>query len=274
VSTRSLISLCVAVILGLLALMAVRSYLVAHAAGPALAKQTTASVVVAAAPIERGAALKPEMFKLASYPRESVPQGAFTTVAEVMKSPDGEPRSAVRDMVLNEPVVASKLSGAAGGNNLSGALAPGMRAVSVKSSDVAGVGGFALPGDRVDVLLTREVGTGQNKSSVLQVLAENVRVLGVDQSSDTDKPTVPKAVTVEVTAQQAQAIALAQAVGEVTLALRQSHDTSPLARRAMTVADLGPIGGAPRARRGGHHSQLPVIRVTRGVQVASYEMFN
>jgi pilus assembly protein CpaB len=148
-----------------------------------------------------------------------------------------------------------------------------MRAVSVKSSDVAGVGGFALPGDRVDVLLTREIGTGQNKSSVLQVLADNVRVLGVDQSSDAEKPTVPRAVTVEVTAKEAQAIALAQAVGNVSLVLRQTRDTTTLERRAMTVADLGPIG-APRPRRAVVRAQQPVIHVTRGVQVADYVTFN
>jgi pilus assembly protein CpaB len=275
VSIRSLISLSVAVFLGLLALLLVRAYLVSHTAGPVMAKQATSPVVVAAAPIARGAALKPEMFKLASYPRESVPQGAFTTVQQVMKSPDGNPRSAVREMVANEPVVASKLSGSGVNANLSGVLAPGMRAVSVKSSEVTGVGGFALPGDRVDVLVTRQVGSGQTASSVLQVLAENVRVLGVDQSSDADKPVVSKAVTIEVTPQQAQAIALAQAVGQVTLALRQTSDTSPLAKRAMTVADLGPLGAQRPPRRVlVAHRPEPTVRVTRGVKVENYVTFN
>jgi len=225
------------------------------------------------APIARGAALKKEMFKVATFPRESVPQGAYSTVDQVMKSPDQNPRSAVKDMVANEPVVASKLSGTGVNANLSGVLAAGMRAVSVKASDVTGVGGFALPGDRVDVLLTRQVTSGQKTNSVLQVLAENVRVLGVDQSSDADKPTVPKAVTVEVTPQQAQAIALAQAVGEVTLALRQTSDTAPLAKRAMTVADLGPVGDPARRILAAHRPSAPSVHVTRGVKVESY-VFN
>lgn len=273
-SIRSLISLCAAVVLGLFALLLVRGYLVSHSAGPIAQKQASSPVVVAAAPIARGATLKPTMFKIANYPRENVPQGAFTTVADVMKSPDHNPRTAVRDMVANEAVVAGKLSGSGFGANLSGLLGPGMRAVSVKASDVTGVGGFALPGDRVDVLLTREVGEGQNKNSVLQVLAENVRVLGVDQSSDAEKPTVPKAVTVEVTPQQAQAIALAQSVGQVTLALREASDSAPLARRAMTVADLGPVGGAHGVARRAAGPRPQVIRVTRGVIAAEYPTLN
>jgi pilus assembly protein CpaB len=173
--------------------------------------------------------------------------------------------------VTNEPVVVSKISGPDTKLNLAGALQPGMRAVSFKSSDVAGVGGFALPGDRVDVLLTRQVGTGKDTTSVLQVLAENVRVMGVDQSSDPDKPTVSRAVTIEVTPEQAQSISLAQAVGEVSLALRQSNDATPLSRRAMTVSDLGPLG-APRPARRLNVSRSPraTIRVTRGVEVATY----
>lgn len=277
-SIRSLISLSVAIFMGLIALFLVRGYLVSHSSGPAVAARATAPVVVAAAPIARGAKLKPEMLKIANYPRESVPQGALTTIEKAMKSPDGSPRTAVRDMVANEAVVASKLSGSDSHPNLSGVLAPGMRAVSVKSSEVAGVGGFALPGDRVDVLVTRQVGSGQKTNSVLQVLAENVRVMGVDQSSDTEKPTLSKAVTIEVTPEQAQAIALARAVGEVSLALRQADDTAPLSRRAMTVSDLGPVGAPVQrpARRihVAHPAQPPVVRVTRGVEVASYVTFN
>jgi len=277
VSVRNLASLSIAILLGLIALVLMRSYLVSHGARAAVVEQATSPVVVAAGPIGRGAALKPEMLKIANYPRESVPQGAFTKIELAMRSPDGSPRNALRDLVVNEPIVASKLSGPDSHPNLSGVLAPGMRAVSVKSGDVVSVGGFALPGDRVDVLVTRTIGTGDKTHSVLQVLAENVRVMGVDQSSDADKPIVSKAVTIEVTPQQAQAIALAQAVGEVTLALRQAEDTGPLQRRAMTVADLGPVGGQPPVRRvvkAAAKREVPVVRVTRGVEVANYVTFN
>jgi pilus assembly protein CpaB len=152
-----------------------------------------------------------------------------------------------------------------------------MRAVSLRSNDVAGVAGFVLPGDRVDILLTRQIEHGQ----VTQVLAENVRVLGVDQTDDdqANKPQVAKAVTVEVTPDQAQKISLAQAVGQVSFSLRHSADQLPLTRHATTIADLGFGGAAPRvthavARRVAAPPPLAEVRVTRGVDIAGYRLAN
>lgn len=233
------------------------------------------SVVVAALPIERGADLTPAMLKVVSYTRDAVPAGAFHTVDQLTG------KTAQRSMVANEPVLSAKLSGAGGGANLSGVLDPGMRAVSVRSSDVAGVGGFVLPGDRVDVLTTRTVGVGDAASTVTQVLAENALVLGVDQSSDqeADKPVVAKAVTIEVTPDQAQAISLGQIVGQVSLTLRQISDHSALGRKATTVADLGNFGAGRKAGSDGRPKvaakpKLPPgfteVRVTRGVETSGY----
>src|SRR6266550_948000 len=121
------------------------------------------------------------------------------------------------------------------------------------STDVTGVGGFVLPGDRVDVLLTRTVSGGNDaNNTVTQVLAENVRVLGVDQSAndEADKPVVSKAITVEVTPDQAHSIALGQSVGTVSLTLRRVADDAPLARKSTAVSDLavGPRKAAARPR--------------------------
>src|SRR5206468_5788170 len=156
-----------------------------------------------------GVTLEPPLLKVANYPLDSVPVGSFKTVAEVAGGPAGK-RLALRSLALNEPVLANKVSGPGGKLNLSGVLTEGMRAVSFRSNDVAGVAGFVLPGDRVDILLTRSVGSGDQATTVTQVLAENIRVLGVDQSDndEADKPVVARAVTVEVTPAQAQTISL------------------------------------------------------------------
>jgi pilus assembly protein CpaB len=212
-----------------------------------------APVVIAAADIQRGVAITPTMLRLVSYPRDAVPAGAFGNAASLVGDP-AKPRIALRAIGANEPILPSAISGPNGNLNLSGAVGPGMRAVSLRSNDVAGVGGFVLPGDRVDVFLTRSVGTGDKQETVTQTIAENILVLGVDQSADdqSSKPVVAKAVTVEVTPEQAQAISLGQSVGTVSLALRHPADNEPLARNAMTVADLG-FGGTPHGRvwRGG-----------------------
>jgi pilus assembly protein CpaB len=272
-SLRSIATFAIAIMLGLLAVVMVRNVLSAKTtkgAGGVSAAMTP--VVVAALPIERGAGLKPAMLKVVNYPNTAVPAGAFKTVEEVAGAANA--RTAMRSMTANEPVLNDKLSGAGGKTNLSGTLTPGMRAVSVRSDEVNGVGGFVLPGDRVDILLTRSVGSGAAATTVTQVLAEDSLVLGIDQSSDQEanKPAVAKSVTVEVTPDQAQTISLAHSVGSISLSLRQISDKEALARKATTVADLGGFGrraaatgGKPKAKRLGSE-----VRVTRGVETIGY----
>ena len=165
-------------------------------------------------------------------------------------------------MVVNEPILPANVSDPGGKGNLSSLVAPGMRAVSLRSNDVVGVGGFVLPGDRVDVLLTRTM-TGTNaasQQSLTQILAENVRVLGVDQSDsdEENKPVVAKAVTVEVTPDQAESISLGESVGTVSLSLRHVADDAPLKQTVLTVSDLGPVG--PHHAKGGSGDGVRVIR--------------
>jgi Flp pilus assembly protein CpaB len=106
-------------------------------------------------------------------------------------------------------------------------------------------------------------GTG---STLTQVLAENIRVLGVDQSAndEADKPVVTKAITLEVTPEQASAISLGQSVGSITLTLRHVADDTPLTQKAMDVRDLGP---APKRTPG---PAAPAIRVIRGTDASRF----
>ncbi|HZZ36709.1 MAG TPA: Flp pilus assembly protein CpaB [Caulobacteraceae bacterium] len=278
---RTIATLAVAILLGLVAVLLVRNYLGAARKNvvQTAAAAPMAPVVVAASPVARGLTLEPPLLKVVNYPADSVPAGSFKTVAELTAGPAGK-RLALRTLALNEPVLANKVSGPGGKLNLSGVLTDGMRAVSFRSNDVAGVAGFVLPGDRVDILLTRAAGSGDQATTVTQVLAENVLVLGVDQSAndEADKPQVAKAVTVEVTPAQAQAISLAQSVGAISLALRHVADEAPLARKVTTVADLGfnrpaaRAAGPARPRRPGPPTHE--VRVTRGVETTGYPVLN
>jgi len=282
---RTLLTMAVAVLLGLVAVFLVRNYVgqaqrtPAQAAGPAGMRP----VVVAAAPIQRGAALAPNLLKVVNYPADAVPPGAVGTVAE-LGTPGPQGRLSLRTLSPNEPVLMSGVTGPGGKLTLAGVIGAGMRAVSVRSSDVAGVAGFVLPGDKVDILLTRPNADGGQP--VTQVLAENVRVLGIDQLSDdsADKPVVARAVTVEVTPDQADLVSLAQAVGSVSFTLRHVADETPLEHHAATVADLAIKDRlTPPARRGGggprrappkpvEPSDQVQVRVTRGVETAGYSV--
>jgi pilus assembly protein CpaB len=264
---RTIASFAIAIFLGLVAVLLVRGMLSSknsHGVAP------TTPVVAAIAPIQPGTALKADMVKIVRYPSDAVPAGSFRSIDQLFP-PNGQPRTIQRVVAQNAPVLAADLNGAASRTTLSGVIHVGMRAVSLRSSDVAGVGGFVLPGDRVDILLTRTVGAGQAAKPLTQVLAQNALVLGVDQTSDpsTDKPIVAKAVTVEVSADQAQTISLAQSVGELSLALRQTLDDAAVSKRMTTVADLaGPA--SPRRRLVKVANPGVSVRVVRGVDATAY----
>lgn len=276
-SLRTLASLALAIFLGLVAVLIVRGAMTRQkpVAGQVAA---TTPVVVALTPIERGVELKPDMLKVVGYPNNSVPAGAFHS-PEQLFGKGGPPRVTVRSLTANEPVLTNKVSGPDNKGTLSASLTQGMRAVSIRSSDVVGVGGYVLPGDHVDILLTRTVGKGDAETTVTEVLASNSLVLGVDQESsqDADKPLVAKAVTVEVTPDQALKIPLGQTVGQVSLSLRNHADAGPTTQTLISIADLG----GPRARKATpvRRAAAPVrptglteVKVTRGVETSGYSV--
>ena len=272
---RTIATLAVAILLGLVAVLLVRTYLgTAQRGAPTAAAMSTHPVVVAAQPIERGVALQPQLLKVVNYPADAVPADSFPTVGQVA-GPAAPGRLALRSLAANEPILGASLSGPGGKLNLSTVVASGMRAISLRSSDVAGVAGFVLPGDKVDIYLTRAVGNKDSVTTITQVIAEDVLVLGVDQisSQETDKPVVARAVTVQVTPDQAQKIWLAQSVGAVSLALRHVADDAALGRKATTSSELG---FAPRPTSPLRPVKLPrgviEVRVTRGVETSGYTL--
>jgi pilus assembly protein CpaB len=272
VNIRTIATFAGAIFFGLLAVFLVRVFLgTQQRTVTVVAPAGSVPVVVASQPLARGVALEARFLKIVNYPADSVPTNSFHSVAEVAGATKDQQRLSLREVVANEPILAANVTGPGGKLNLSGTVAAGMRAVSLRSSDVTGVGGFVLPGDRVDVLLTRALAGNNNaqNTSLTQVLAENVRVLGVDQSDNDqeDKPVVTKAITVEVTPDQAESISLGATIGILSLSLRHVADDTPLTRKMMAVADLG---GAPRRASGG--PPAPAIRVFRGTDATRFSL--
>ena len=214
-----LIILAVAVLLGGAALWGVLNMQGAQRA------TNSAHVVVAARPIELGQTLTASMLRLQAWPADALPQGAFTQISELVGS---EARVALRAIEPNEPILNSRISGAGGRATLSATIAEGHRAVAIRVNDVVGVAGFVLPGDFVDVLLTRHEGNGMRGNDAMRtdLLIANVRVLAVDQSASESRndPLVARAVTIEVTPEDGQKVALAGQIGTLSLALRRADE--------------------------------------------------
>lgn len=218
------------------------------AARPAAGPETT--IVAAAEPLGFGTTLTEENVVELPWKGDIVPAGTFSTKAELLK--DGH-RVVLSPVEKNEPVLASRITKPGEKGGLSALIEPGMRAVTIRVDDVKGVGGFVTPGDRVDVFLTGHEAKGDAENSYADVLLQNIKVLGVDQLANANQQTasVAKAVTVEVTTEEAQKLALAQGVGTLSLALRQTGSDDPEATRRVTSMDLGlgKIGVPPAAAK-------------------------
>lgn len=247
---RNWILLAAAGLIGIIAVIVANSWfsgLESQQEAVSSGEQGTAQIVVATQPLAFGSPLSQQNLRLADWPAGSVPQGAFRSIEQALQ----DNRVALRPIVPGEPVLAQKVSGADGRATLAALLPPGMRAVSVPVDAIRGVAGFVLPGTAVDVILTRQVGGPGSGNDDLRsdVILENVQVLAVDQVSDesSGEPRISQTATLAVSLADAQRLALAEGLGTVRLALRNTGDigSPPAADGQMamtttvTAADLG-----------------------------------
>ena len=236
----TIVMIAFAVVFGLLAVFVAQSWLnnQADLRMKSLEAQkkplSTQTVVVAAKPLRFGIELTAAELREVAWPQDAMPAGAFTTIQALLST--GR-RVALTAIEPNEAILASKITGAGQRATLSAMLRDGLKAATVRVNDVDGVAGFILPGDRVDVALTRQADKGNATSDIV---LQNVRVLAIDQVADerTDKPALAKAVTLEVDATGAQKISLAASVGTLTLILRKAGEANSEYTRRITLSDL------------------------------------
>jgi pilus assembly protein CpaB len=218
------------------------------------------TIVVASRPLRFGDELSPAALREVPWPQDALPAGAFGKITDVTSSK----RVALMPIDVNEAVLATKITGPGQRATLSAMLGKGMKAVTIRVNDVEGVAGFILPGDRVDVVLTRQ---GDKNNAVNDVVIQDAPVLAVDQLADTAafaKASVVKAVTLEVNVADGQRVALASAVGTLSLLLRKAGEVSDSSTRRVTLSDLG-NASAPAG-----DAHIVNIEVTRGSKHEAY----
>jgi pilus assembly protein CpaB len=219
----------------------------------------TRKVVVAKSPLRFGNPVTAQVLREVEWPNEAIPANTFSSIAELI---GGDKRVVRTSMETNEPIVGTKITGPGQKATLSAIIDDGMKAVTIRVNDVGGVAGFVLPGDRVDVLMTRNADDNGTSDVVLQ----NVKVLGIDQLADerAEKPVIAKAVTLEVDTTSAQKLALASAAGNLSLVLRKAGDSADEASRRVTLSDIGTrSAGAPAAANGNSFTTIRVIRAAK-----------
>jgi pilus assembly protein CpaB len=255
-----------AVLFGLIAVFLAQAWLTSQAEMRAKSLESqkkpiaTQTIVVAAKPLRFGNELGSMSLREIAWPEEAIPAGAFNKIGDLISN--GR-RVVLTPIEANEPILASKITGAGQRATLSAVLQDGMKAVTIRVNDVEGVAGFVLPGDRVDVVLTRQ----QDKNlAATDVVLQNVRVLAADQVADerADKPSLAKAITLEVEVTAAQKLALAATVGTLSLALRKAGESTAANTRRITLSDL------PRTEIS--DDRFSTISVVRGGQRTEYSV--
>jgi pilus assembly protein CpaB len=269
---RALVMLVVALVLGAVAVVLVKTILEQKVEERGEMKAlATRPVVVAAVNLDVGTSLDRLMLKRADWPADSVPEGAFSDIDALIGE---QPRVVIKEIHKGEPLMAYKVSppGARGG--LTARIPENMRATTVAVNEVRGVAGFVLPGDRVDVLLT--TGGRSGEASATRTLLQNILVLGVDQQSSEKEnaPKVVNAVTMLVTPEEGKKLTLAQSIGDLSLLLRSERDTAMAAPSEVTVADLRfappaaePTAAAAAAAPASSRETGVTVEVIRGLSV-------
>ena len=218
---RLIIALLAAIIFGLIAALSVKQYL----ANSQEYTRNLNNVVVAKVDIPVGSRLIPEQLEIAQFPSNVTPPGAVSAIDEKLIG-----RVVLIALQPKEPITETRLAPVGSAGGLSSVIPEGYRAMTVKVDDVVGVSGFILPGTLVDVVvtLTPPKGSGQEER-ISKIVLQNIKVLASGQNIDKPKDGREldrgvRAVTLQVTPEQAEKLALAGNEGNLQLVMRNSID--------------------------------------------------
>lgn len=207
---RGLILIALSLLMGFAAAFAANRWVSSVAGGDA---GNGARVVVAATAIAYGTKVESRHLRYIEIPDDAAPSDAFSSMEDV------EGMVSTAAIGRGEILISGRFAAHESGSTLAALVSSNMRAVTVRVNDVIGVAGFLLPGNRVDVLSSRK---DSNRRAVTETILQNLKVLAVDQTATTEQnePVIVRAVTLEMTPQQAETLVKARTEGEIQLTLR------------------------------------------------------
>ena len=197
-------------------------------------------VLVAANPINLGDSIRGDDLKWQEWPVQGVTPGLITRDAQPDAPTKLSGAVARAPFIVGEPIKEQKLIKVSEGGVMAAILPAGMRAISTPIREETSAGGFILPNDRVDVILSHKMQVGSKEEPVSEAVLRNVRVLAIGQEIETkgdDKVATGKTATLELTPRQAEILTLAQSMGDISLSLRSLANSTP--NGAEPVGKLG-----------------------------------
>lgn len=205
----------------------------------------TTAVIVANADLRFGDQITREVLRVVEMPIDLVPLDALTNMSQVFAVDYDELKSgaliALADIKMNEVVLPHRVSGLGGRGSLSARIRPGYRAAAIRVDDVSGVAGFVVPGDLVDVqYISQPNPEAQIQNFRSDIILQSIRVLGVDQSQNRnqDGANIARTITLEVSHMDAQALAVAQSRGRLSLVLRAVGEALPSTTKSLNSREL------------------------------------
>jgi pilus assembly protein CpaB len=252
---RALMLIALSLVIAAGATVAASRWLQSRALASQQGRPQTETVVTAAMDIPFGTKVEERHLASIEMIQGTAPRGVVHKKEDVMGKVSGG------SLLAGELLIAERFAEQGQGSTLAAVVEKNMRAITVRVNDVVGVGGFLLPGNRVDLLATRDF-NGRMEAETRTIL-QNVKVLAVDQTASTDKnePVVVRAVTLEVKPDDAELLTKAMAEGSIQLTLR-----NPLDDTAPVVAKAEPKP-APAPRQVARIAPPPSVMVIRGTQV-------
>jgi len=239
--TRVILVIGIAILLAFLASAGIYRYLSEKGRVAEEARLQTVGIVVALVDIPIGTTINANQVAITAWPKDLYPKDSFADPNSVVG------RAVRRDFLRGEPIVASKLVPTDKGGGLLSFLVPeGKRAFTIRVNEVVGVGGFIVPYTRVDVILTTTPVSGSEKIS--KIVLENMQVLAAGQivEQKENKPITVNTVTLSVTPEEAEKLALAGNDGVIQLVLRNFMDSDNVvtlgATKARVLAAFRPGG--------------------------------
>ena len=224
-------------------------------------------ILVAAKDVTAGHMLDQTLVRWQAWPDKAMMPTFITNKTEPDLSKVISGAVARMPLAAGQPITEAIIIRAGAAGYLAATVTPGMRAIGVPVSAETSAGGFILPNDRVDVVLTRQL-QGEGKSYESITILSDVRVLAVDQTAHQGKDqetVVGKTATLELTEKQAELVTRAKETGTLSLALRSIGDSEgiPVAK------DFGNVGGGEKPKAPGAAPQPPLIVYRYGVQHGS-----
>src|SRR6476619_1264819 len=237
---RFFIVLVGALIFGVLAAVSVSKYL---SSAQAFTKNLN-KVAVAKVPIPLGSKIIPEQIMVVQFPKESTPDGAYDSPEKLAG------RVAVVNIAAREPITEARLAPEGTAAGLSAVIPEGYRAMTVKVDDAAGISGFIQPGTLVDVVVVIDPREGSGmQDPISKIVLQNIKVLAngqnIDKTQDQREANSVKAVTLQVTPEQAEKLALASSEGKLQLVMRSQIDQGDEQTKGVNKREL--ITGSDRA---------------------------